>query len=69
MKLKNEKQIAEMIAVVFSTDNGKELLNHLKQLYVYSSSFSNDPLKMAYLEGRRSLVLDFISDIESVNNE
>lgn len=60
-------ELAKTVYSVFTTEQGKELLSYLEDNYLKVSSFSKDPIEMAFKEGQRSIVLDFIHDMEKVN--
>lgn len=65
-----QKQKTVILQSCFSSPEGKEALNLLMSEYgvatshfhseIYSSTGVTDPLKLAFLEGQRSVILDLI---------
>ena len=55
----NEEKIRNCVKRIFSTDEGAVVLTHLAEFaHADEASYCNDPRKDAYLQGRRSVVLE-----------
>ena len=59
-----DKDLKQNYQVLFATDNGTKVLDDMqKRFHVDQSTFSNDALEMAFLEGQRSVVLFILRSI------
>lgn len=60
-----DREIAESVKFIFGKDPvGKILFEDMCDSYMNRSSFSSDPLEMAFHEGQRSVVLHFMKIME-----
>ena len=69
-----DKDLKQSYQVLFATDDGTKVLDDLhKRFHVDQSTFSNDALEMAFLEGQRSVMLFILRSLteekEIINNE
>ncbi len=56
-----EKAIIQKFKRVFSGSEGEEVIKELmKKNFVLDSSFTSDPYRTAFNEGRRSLIMDIL---------
>ncbi|MBQ6352031.1 MAG: hypothetical protein IJJ28_02035 [Lentisphaeria bacterium] len=56
---RERRSVRESMLKVFSSDDGVIVLRHLAEFaHADDADFCNDPLKDAYLQGRRSVVLE-----------
>ena len=59
-----DKDLKQNYQVLFATDDGTKVLDDMqKRFHVDQSTFSNDALEMAFLEGQRSVVLFILRSI------
>lgn len=61
----NKINFSDLCKDTFNTRPGKELMKYLCETYVLTSSFSNDPHKMAYNAGQRDLLLNILATLKS----
>lgn len=70
---KKQKELKKVYNELFSTENGKYILKDLMDKSGYFLSITNrckdnlnkiDPLKLTYLDGRRSLFIEIINMID-----
>lgn len=65
-----QKEYFQNVRHVFGRDaTGKKLYQEMKAAYQDRSSFSTDPVQMAYNEGRRSVFLELQAIVEAKENE
>ena len=66
----NQREYFQNVRQVFGRDaTGKMLYEEMKAAYQDRTSFSSDPLQMAYNEGRRSVFLELQAIVEANENE
>ena len=59
-----DKDLKQNYQVLFATDDGTKVLDDMqKRFHVDQSTFSNDALEMAFLEGQRSVMLFILRSI------
>jgi len=55
---KEIKQLIEMYAITFQSDNGKKILEDLEnRFHIHSSTMDDSNNNLAFLEGQRSVIL------------
>jgi hypothetical protein len=58
------------IAQLFSTELGRQVMHDLlRQEEIYSLQFREDPRVQAFEEGRKSLVLEFLSSVATLQGQ
>lgn len=63
-KLRREEEV-EHLRTVLATVSGRAVLWHLlSECGVYRTSYHNNPLEMAFREGKRALGLSLLTDIQ-----
>ena len=64
-ELRPENKLNKMYASAFKSGSGKAVLNHLKQISIYSIAGSGiDPNSLLHLEGQRYIVAEIERRIE-----
>ena len=59
-----DKDLKKSYQVLFATDDGTKVMDDLqKRFHVDQTTFSNDALEMAFLEGQRSVMLFILRSI------
>jgi len=66
----NEEKVRNCMKRIFSTDEGAVVLAHLAEFaYADSADYCGDPRKDAYLQGRRSVVLEIRKIMKEKDDE
>lgn len=65
----NLEELREELYLLFSTERGKKVIEDLKDMYIYTSSFNTDALTMAFNEGQKEFILEIISIINNKEKE
>ena len=63
-RIKKQKEMVSTYKRVFTSDDGRRILSDLMNVCgMQRSSFDSDPLKMAYHEGERAVVLRILKSV------